>query len=185
MRNFKSSLTTFGLTILLLATANVSFAQWRNDDDDDYYGRNRNNGRYLEQTIKQLKQTSKNFERQVERDRYNNNSYLEDLSEDFKKAADDLEDEFDYKNINRSYDEAQQVVRYAEQIDRELGGNNRRGNYDNYIYNQWKNIQRDVKQIADAYRIRYNTNNGWWNRGGRGNGNGRWKDKIKNIPFPF
>jgi hypothetical protein len=189
MRNFKSILTTFGFALLLLALPTLASAQWRDDDDDNYGRNNRNDYRYLEQTIKRVKQDSKNFERQVERDRYNN--YLENLAENFKEAADDLEDEFNRRNLNRSYDEAQQLVRAAEQIDRELGNNNRRGNnngnYDNYVYNQWKNIQRDIKQIADAYNIRYKTNNGWWNRGGRGNGNGngRIKDKIKNFPLPF
>jgi hypothetical protein len=196
MRNFKSILTIFGFSLLLLALPTLASAQWRDDDDDNYGRNNRNDYRYLEQTIKRVKQDGKNFERQVERDRYNN--YLENLTENFKKAANKLEDKFNRRNINRSYDEAQQLVRAAEQIDRELGNNNNRrgnnnGNYDNYVYNQWKNIQRDIKQIADAYNIRYKINNGWWNRGGRGNGNGngngrgngRIKDKIKDFPFPF
>lgn len=220
MKNFKSIFTIFGISALILSLSIMASAQRRDRDrDDDDYGNNGNYGRnggygnngnynnqYLEQTIKRVKQDSKNFEKQIERDRYNNNNYLENLAENFKRAADDLEDEFNYRNINRSYDEAQRLISAAQQIDRELGNYNRRGNggygnggygnnngnYDNYVYSQWQNMQNDVRQIANAYNIRYNSNNGSWNRG-RGNGNGRgnrngngdWRDKIRNFPLPF
>jgi hypothetical protein len=215
MRNFKSIFTIFGISALILSLSIMASAQRRDRYlDDDDYGRNGNGGygnngnydtRYLEQTIKRVKQDSKNFEKQIDKNNYRNSNYLENLAENFKKAADDLEDEFNSRNINRSYDEAQRLVNAAEQIDRELGNynNNRRGNggygnnngnYDNYVYSQWQNMQNDVRQIANAYNIRYNTNNGSWNRGrgnrngngnGNRNGNGDWRDKIRNFPLPF
>ncbi len=189
MNRFKQIFTAFAFCLMIAGLSTVASAQWRDrDDDNDDYGRNGsyNDNRRLEQTIKNLKNSSKDFDKEVSRGR-NNDNYLEDLSDSFKDAANRLEDRFDRKKMNRSYNEAQNLVTAAEQLDRQFqNGNRNRGNNNNF-QQQWNYIRRDVKTIANAYNIRYNDRsygNGRGNGNGRGKNNGDWRNRIP-FPLPF
>lgn len=170
MNRIKNLLGVMAFSLLVLALPTIASAQWGGNNR----GNNRNGGYYnaeqLKSTIKRLKSDSKDFAKFVDRERknrYNNNrgDNLDRLSEEFKKAADRLESRFDSKNMYKTQSEAQNVINLANQIDRVM--NRSRSSYD--LQNYWNNIERQVNEIARAYRF----NNG------RGN-NGGWRN---NFPF--
>jgi ribosomal protein S20 len=191
MNRFKTLLTISVFSLLVFGLPTLASAQWNNRDDDDNYGRNRNgnNGYYgnLKSVIKELKNDSKDFRKNVKRETENSryNSYLKNIAEDFEKAADKLKDNYDDKRINKSYDEADNLLRIANRLESELY----RARLSSYLESDWENMRQSLRTIADAYGIRSNGNYGGVRNGrnGRGNrnGNGNWRDKIKNIPFPF
>jgi hypothetical protein len=185
-----SLIKLFAFSLLLLGVPAVASAQWGGNNGG--YGNGNRNGGYnngdLKYTIQRVKDQARNFERSTDNYGYGN---IENLADDFKRAADRLEDKFgNGRNMNNSYDAANRLVQLAQQIDRNLqnGGNNRNGGYGsgrnggNGSY-EWGQIRNDVRQIADAYNIRYN--NGGWNNGNnnrRGNGN---NNRRISIPWPF
>ncbi len=202
MNRFKTLLTICVFSILVFGLPTLASAQWRDrDNDNDDNGNNRNgnnrngNGGYgnnnnygnLEEIIKQLKNDSKDFrknvKRETDRNRYNSGDNLRYIAEDFEKAADKLKDNFDDRRLNRSYDEADNLLRAANRLERELYN----ARLSSYLESDWQNMRRSLQTIADAYGIRYSTgrNGGVRNGRGNGNGNGNWRDKIKNMPFPF
>jgi hypothetical protein len=198
MNRFKTLLTTCVFSLLVFGLPTLASAQNRDCDDDDY-GNNGNysSNRNLKDVIKRLKDSSKDFrknvKREVERDRYNSGDNLRYIAEDFEKAADKLKDNYDDRRINRSYDEADNLLRIGNRLERELYN----ARLSSYLENDWENMRQSLRTISDAYGIRSNNNGGWrngngnGNRNGRGNGNGNrtgngnWRDKVKNIPFPF
>lgn len=180
MNRIKNLLGVMAFSLLVLALPTIASAQWggnnRGNNRNGGYGQNNGyyNAEQLKSTIKRLKSDSKDFAKFVDRERnnrYNNNrgDNLDRLSEDFKKAADRLEGRFDTKNLYKTQSEAQNVINLANQIDRAM--NRTRSSYD--LQNYWNNIERQVNEIASAYRY----NNGRGN--GRGN-NGGWRN---NFPF--
>lgn len=97
---------------------------------------------------------------------------LKNLADQFRKAADKLEDRYDDgRDQYKSSNEARRVLELGNQLEREI----RRSRLN--LYN-WNQISNDLRIIANAYNGR---NNGGWNNGngnggwgnGRGNGNGR------------
>ena len=201
MNRFKTLLTICVFSILVFGLPTLASAQWRDrDNDNDDYGNNRNgNGGYgnnnnyygnLKDIIKQLKNDSKDFrknvKRETERDRYNSGDNLRYIAEDFEKAADKLKDNYDDRRINRSYDEADNLLRAANRLERELYN----ARLSSYLESDWQNMRRSLQTIADAYGIRYSTGrnggvrNGRGNGNGRGNNNGNWRDKVP-FPLPF
>ncbi len=182
MKNIKGLVAIFAFS-LLVSLPTVASAQWggnnRNRDDDNY---GRNNGYYggqLKNTIKRLKNDSKDFERFLDRELDNSRlngrdreDYLNKLADKFKDAANDLEDDFDSRNMNRTSRQAQNVINLANQLDREL----RRVRLSYQVENYWNNIRRQVNEISNAY--------GYDNRNNRGRSNrsGDWRNRI---PFPF
>jgi hypothetical protein len=188
MNRFKNLITVFAFALLILGLPAIASAQWRNDRDDDYYGRNRNN-RNLQATIKNLKNRSKQFERrlsrELDRDRYddrdrygirNRGDRVENIAEDFRNAAARLDDEYDGRNdYDDSYDEAQRVLQLGSQLDRALSRT--RMSYD--LQNQWNQIQNDLRQLSNAYGGSYRNN-----RNNRNNRNDDWRNRIP-FPIPF
>ena len=193
MNRIKSFIAISAFSLLVLGLPAVASAQWRNDP---YYGNNGgyNNGN-LRSAVQDLKNRARDFERMTNNNgRYNNrgnNGNIENLADQFWKAADRLEDRFgNGRNLNNTYDEAQRVLSIASQIDNELSYNsrgNRRGGWGNTGYGgygggyggsnvqgQWSGLRYDLQIIADAYN--YN------NRGNR-NRNGNYR--IGNLPWPF
>ncbi len=185
MNRFKNIITVFAFSLLVFGLPTLASAQWRdrdNNDDDDYdrNGRNDRNydNRYLKSAIDRLKDQSRSFDRQLERelkrnrnDRYNDSQILR-LSDDFKDAADELEDNFgNGRNLNNTRDEARQVLQLGSQFENALYS----ARLNNNLKNDWDQIRRDLRTIADAYGYQKNNRN---NR----NRNGNWRDKI---PFPL
>lgn len=191
MNRFKTLLTICVFSLLVFGIPTLASAQWRDRDDDDY-GNNRNGNnsynRNLKELIKRLKNDSKDFRKNVKRETENSryNSNLRYIAEDFEKAADKLKDNYDEKRINKSYDEADNLIRVANRLESELY----RARLSSYLENDWQQMRQSIRTIADFYGIRYNGNYGGirngGNRNGRGNrnGNGNWRDKVP-FPLPF
>ena len=193
MNRFKNLLALFAFSLLILGLPSFASAQWGNRDrdrDDDYYGRNRDDDRYgrnrggynygyLNSAVKRLRNDSRNFERRLDREldrsRYDGRrreDHINRLARDFKNAAERLEKRFDNgRDLNRSQNEARQVVSLGEQLDREL----RRVRISYNVQNDWNRIRQDLRVVADAYR--YGNNN-------RNRRNDDWRDRVR-FPFPF
>ena len=191
MKRFTMLASIFALSLVVLALPSVASAQWRDRDrDDDYYGRDDDyrNGRYgrnIRGTIESLKNRARNFERRADRmDDRNNDRYgrrdrydnLEELADRFARATDDLADEYgNGRNLNNSRDEARRVLDIGSQIESVLyNGRSRRGGG----ANQWSQISRDLRIIADAYNL------GYYNGGRNRNGSGDWRNRVP-FPLPF
>ena len=188
--------------LIFLALPSAASAQWRDRDDDDYYGNNRNN-RNLRATIQNLKNRARNFESVTNRvedrrddrdDRYDNRGpwgntrnggynrrgggdvgRLEDLADSFRRATDRLEDAYgNGRNLNGSRDEAHRVLDIGGQIENEL--RNLRGGRN--LERQWGQIRNDLRAISNVY--------GGYGAGryGNGNRNGDWRNRVP-FPLPF
>lgn len=108
---------------------------------------------------------------------YGNVGDLERLADQFKKAADKLEDAFgNGRNLDNSEDEARRVLDLASEIDQRIYNLRGRGN----IQGQWNSMRQELDSIADLYG--YNGYNNYPNRNNRRNRNGNWRN---NIPFPL
>lgn len=207
MNRFKFLAATFAFALLLVALPNAASAQYRDNDNDDYYRterRNRNNDRnnnrnnnynrrFLVDAVRRVEDTSRSFRRSLDRDldntRYNETrreDRINDVAERFATAIDNLEDAFDNgNNINSSQDEARTVFQLAQQIDRLM----QRNQFSSNTESQWNTIRRDLNTVADAYNVNFNGNNNnrrnnddWNNRNNRNNRN---NNRRNNSRFPF
>jgi hypothetical protein len=162
MNRYKNYVSAISIAAMVLGLVAFASAQRRNRNDNDYYGRADVN---LSYSVKNLKNTSRRFEdaldRELDRSRYDGTARednLNSLAKRFRKAADDLEDEFDGRNrgnMNRSSDEARRVISYGSQLDVALSRS--RLAYNNFSLQQsWSAIERDLLTISRAYNIRYN-----------------------------
>ena len=181
MNRFKNLLAGFAFALLILGLPTLAAAQWRDDDDynrnrDRDYRNNRNYNRgNLRGAINRLANRAENFERRLDReldrggyDNRNREDRLNRLANDFTRAAERLEDEYDGdRNMNDSYDEAQRVLQLGRQLENALSRSRLGGN----VRNDWNVIRQDLNTIANAYG--YNNNN----RNRRGN-NGDWRDYL-------
>ena len=196
MKRFTTIASMFALALVVLALPSITSAQYRDRDrDDDYYGRNNRNDDYygnsrynrnIRGTIQNLKNRARNFESRLDRiddrndnGRYgrNNNRYdnLENLSDRFKRATDDLADAYgNGRNLNGSRDEARRVLDIGSQIEdalyRSRGNRNAAG--------EWSRISSDLRLLADTYGLNYN------NGGRNQNRNTDWRNRVP-FPLPF
>ena len=110
---------------------------------------------------------------------YNNNvdfRSLKHLADQFRKAADKLEDKYDDgRDQYKSSNEARRVLDLGNQLEREI----RRARLNGYLQN-WNQINNDLRVIANAYN---RGNSGWGN--GNGNGNGGWGNGGRPSWWPF
>lgn len=192
MKRFTRIASIFALGLVVLALPSIASAQWR-DRDDDNYGNNRYN-RNIRGTIQNLKNRARNFEKRIDRiddrrddrrdDRYgrNNNGRfdnLEELSDRFSRATDDLADAYgNGRNMDNSRDEARRVLDIGSQIENALY--NSRSNRN--AANEWNQISYDLRVLSDAYGFNYNNGNGGRNR--NRNRNGDWRNQVP-FPLPF
>ena len=184
--------TVAAFALMILALPTVASAQWGGRDRDDDYGNSRYN-RNIRGTLQSLKNRARNFEQATNRaedrrdDRRNdrddarwggiwngngnrrggNVGRLEDLADRFRRATDDLADEYgNGRNLNGSRDEARRVLDIGNQIENEL--RNLRGGRN--LDRQWSQIRSDLNVISSVYG------------GGYNNRNSDWRNRI---PFPF
>ena len=171
------------------------------------YGRNRNgnNGRYderyLKDSINRLDQLAKDFQRELDRDLDHgreNSSRHEDRTNsearDFRNAVSNLKSNFNRRDLNRSYDEAQRVLREANRTERAT-----QHHFDNSrLESDWSQIQDELQVIADAYGISYrggynnggyypndrNDRNDDYRRNNPNNNRNRNNDWWRRIPWP-
>jgi hypothetical protein len=188
MKRIKNLFGIFAFSLLVLSLPAVASAQWgggNGNRNGGYggYGNGGYNNSQLRDTIRRLRNDSRDFARFVDRDldnsRYNGSNRednLNQLAKDFKDAASRLESRFgNGRNLNDSAREAQNVLNLANQVDRAM----RRSRLSSNVQNYWNNIENQLSQISYAYGYRNNNNN---NRGRGNNGNnGGWR----NFPFPF
>ena len=174
----------------MMSFATVASAQWGgwgngNNRDRDRDNDNRNNGYYnntqLKNTVKRLKNDSKDLakfiDRELDRSRYDDRrreDNINQLANDFRKAADRLESRFDSRDLYKSQREAQELLNLGNRLDRAIS--RARLSYD--IQNYWNNIERQLNEVSNAYNRNNRNNRG--NGNGNGNGNGDWRNR-----FPF
>jgi len=184
MKRFTKIASIFALALVVLALPSIASAQYR-DRDDDRYGRNddyRNSGynRNIRGVIQNLRSHARNFERRLDRvdDRNDrngrNNRYdnLEQLSDRFSRATDDLADAYGRgRNMNNSRDEARHVLDIGSQIENALY----RSRSNRNASGEWNQISRDLRTVANAYGLNY---------GGGRNGSGDWRSRVP-FPLPF
>src|SRR5690349_3117641 len=129
MNRFKNLMTVFAFSLLVFALPVVASAQWRDRDrDNDDYNRNGRYNRNIESTIRNLKNRSRDFakrlDRELDRGRYDNSrreDRLNDLANDFRRATENLDNEYDNRGeYNRSSDEARRVLQLGQQLDNAL-----------------------------------------------------------------
>jgi hypothetical protein len=204
MTRIKTYLAVAAFSLLVLGLPAIASAQWR-DRDDDYNRGGYGNGGYgnggygnnnyygnIRSTVQNLKIRAKNFERLTDQSgRYGGGGYggygngrrsnIEDLADQFAKAADRLEDKYGRgRNMDNSADEARRVVDIGSRIEQEMYRS--RGN--GALQKQWNQISNDLQIIANTYGLSYYNNRGRNNRNNRGNNNGNWRDRMP-IRLPF
>jgi hypothetical protein len=189
MNRIKSFIAVSAFSLLVLGLPAVASAQWGGNGGYDPYG-GYGNARYnrdIRGTVENLRNSARNFERQVDRgnngygrynDRYNNGN-LRNLADRFTDATKDLANAYGRgRNLSNSSDEARRVLDIGSQIENELSYNSR-GSYN--LQNDWNRVRYDLRVIADTYGYNYN------NRGYRNNRNtrtGTWRDRVP-FPLPF
>ena len=170
-------LSFFALAAMIMSLSVVASAQWRDRRGNDGYYGNTNYGRNIGSTVKNLKRKSQRFEdlldSELDDSRYDGSRFedqLNELAERFKDAAENLEDEYGRgRNYNRSYDEAQRVLRAGSQLDNALSRSRIQRN--SRLRSSWSSIERDLRTIARAYNMSYNGRNTRYNRNGQWNRN--------------
>lgn len=175
MNRYKKTIAIVAGLVMLMSLSIVASAQRNNRrGNDDYYGNNTN----ISYAVKNLKNTSKNFEkaldRELDRSRYDGTQRednLNDLAKQFTRATNDLEDGYNGgRNQRNSADEARRVMQLGTQLDRALT-RSRIVNNNYSLQNSWSMIERDLQTIGRAYN--YNYNGGY----GRNRGNNRNDDR--------
>ena len=164
------------------------------------YGAYGNNGYYgdIRGALRDLKQRSNDFHREVDRSnggvfgslgRNNNNRYLRDLANNFRKAADRLENHYNGRDQYRAQGDAQEVLALGSQLGQEM----RRARGNRYLENQWRGIDNDLRIVANmtsGYNNNnrnnrgYNPNNGGYypNNGSYPNNGGYYPNNGSNYP---
>jgi hypothetical protein len=188
MNSLKFLGTIFAFSLLLFGLPTLASAQWNNYPNNDDYRRDnsRYNRQYLVDAVRRVERDSRTFRRALDREldhsRYdttNREDRINDVTERFATAADNLEDSFDNgRNLRTSQDEARNVFQLASQIDRFMNRNSFRGTAEN----QWSNIRRDLQIIANAYG--YAFNGSYNNRRDRNDDNRRNNGRWGRFPFP-
>lgn len=190
MNRFRNLIAVFAFSLLILGLPAIASAQWRNDRNNrnDDYNRN-GNTRNLQSTVKNLKNRSKQFARQIDREldrsRYDDRrreDRINQLADSFKNAAEDLDDEYDNRrDYNDSADEVRRVLELGNQLDQVVS----RARLSSNLQNDWNRIRQDLHTLAYAYNYNNNNRNNRNNRRNRqGNNNGNWRNSIP-FPLPF
>lgn len=204
MNRFRKYLAIFAFSLLILSLPIIANAQRRdnrnnrrNDDNygrnnrrDDNYGRNNRNNRNLNSLAKNLKNSSKQFEkkldRELDRSRYDDSrreDRINEIAERFADAADNFNNEYDNRrDYNDSADEARRVLAYGQQLDNAL----RRARVSRNLRRDWSKIQGYLRELASAYNYNnrsYNQRDDRYNRDQRRN---RDRDqRRRNNRYPY
>ena len=180
MLNRRTTLLTLAALFALSLASGTASAQsrdprWGRDDDDGYYQRDRrrnddgyyNRGRYDERQVRDVAERIKDRSHSLERsvDRFLDNSRVngtrqEDRINDevhqFRRVADNFRSRVgNSRDINRSAGEAQQLLNAAYGVDRMLS----RLRVDSRTYADWREIEQDLRYVANIYGLRYDGNN--------------------------
>jgi hypothetical protein len=200
MNRIRNLIAVFAFSLLVLALPSVASAQWRNDRNNNGGYGNGSYNRNLQSTIKNLKNRSRSFakqlDRELDRSRYDDRrreDRLNNLARDFENATDNLDDRYDNRrDYNSSTDEVRRVIQLGSQIDNALRNTRLSSN----VQNQWNQIRQDLQVLASSYNGNNNNRNRRNNRNdddddddynnnrNRRTNNGDWRRKIP-FPLPF
>lgn len=197
------SFSIFAAAILALALPVLAVAQGGYGYPD--YGQNRDNRngnygrydeRYLRDSIHRLDRLAKDFQRTLDReldrsheDGTRHEDRLNNEARDFRNAVSRLKSSFgNGRDLNRSRDEAQRVLREAdrtEQVARHHFRNRR-------LASDWGQIRRELQIIANAFGSGYGGYNGGhpngrnddYRRNDRNRNRTNNNDWWRNIPWP-
>ena len=196
-----AALLAFSLPVV--AAAQGTYDPWGRNRDDDYR-RDRNNGRYgryderyLRDSIHRLDRLAKNFERELDReldrsheDGTRHEDRLNHEARDFRNAVGNLKSRIGSgRDLNRSRDEAQRVLREANRTERVA-----RHHFDNYrLASQWSQIRQELRVISNAYGIGSYRNDDGYGNGRRNddiyrrnpNSNDPWYRRIPGVRIPY
>jgi len=192
-------LSIFAAALLALCLPVVATAQWGGYPDNRYPNNRYPNGsngsygryddRYLKDSVQRLDRMAKDFEnnmdRALDRSRVDGTRREDEINQvvhDFRRAAGNLKSRVgNGRDLNRSANEADNVLRLADQIDR-LGARR----LDSRTASEWSQIQIELKTISDIYGLNYRGRNGNddWNRGRNNRNSNRNDDWLRRLPFP-
>ncbi|HEX8160892.1 MAG TPA: hypothetical protein VF538_03270 [Pyrinomonadaceae bacterium] len=175
MNRRTSILSAFAALLFTLSLSSAASAQYRRDQDrrrdDDYYGRNnrRDDDREVRDVAQRIKDRAHRLESDVDRfldhSRVNGTRREDRVNsevQDFRRAADNFRSRVGSgRDVNRDSDEARQLLGAGAQVDRMLN----RLRVDSRTYADWREIEQDLRYVADIYNLRYD--------GGYDNGNNR------------
>jgi cytochrome c556 len=178
MNRRTSIMSAFAALLFTLSLSSAASAQYQRDRDrrrdDDYYGRNNNGyGRYDEREVRDAAQRIKDRAHRLESDvdrfldhsRANGTRREDHVNSDvqeFRRAADNFKSRVgNGRDVNRSANEARQLLGAGEHVEEMLA----RLRVDSRTYADWREIEQDLRFVADIYNLRYD--------GGYDNGNNR------------
>jgi hypothetical protein len=177
--------------IALLVPVVASAQSWPDYRRDDAYRRNRDaDYRYLRDDVNRLDRLAKDFQREVDRDldhdRRENGTRHEDRvnneAKSFRDAVSDFKSRFgNGRELNRSSDAFQRVVREADQTERAT-----RHHFDNSrVASLWSQIRSELNTIGNAYGYRgsiYNDRRDDVYRRGDNRNNVPWWQRLPGFP---
>jgi len=203
MKKHTLKFSILAAALLALSLPVAAAAQWGGYPQDRYPD-NRNNGRYgryddraLKDSAQRLDRLAKDFERDMDRaldrSRVNGSSREDRINEEvhqFRRAAGDFKSRVgNGRDLNRSSDQARQLLDEAQQVNRIA----RPRWFDSRLASEWSSIEQELRFISDVYGFRYNGgyNGGYgrdddYRRDDRRNdrNNNRNNDWWRRIPFP-
>jgi len=175
---FKLSLVAGMLALFVPAVASAqNWPDYRRDRDNGRY-----DNRYVRDSIQRLDRLAKDFEREVDRDldhnRRVNGSRREDQinreAHEFRNAVGDLKSAFgNGRDMSRSSDEAQRVLRQANVVERIMP----RQFASSRLSSLWSQIRNELNVISNAYGYRGSI------YGDDDYGRGRRQDNRNNVPW--
>jgi len=203
MKKHTLKFSILAAALLALSLPVAAAAQWGGYPQDRYPD-NRNTGRYgryddraLKDSAQRLDRLAKDFERDMDRaldrSRVNGSSREDRINEEvhqFRRAAGDFKSRVgNGRDLNRSSDQARQLLDEAQQVNRIA----RPRWFDSRLASEWSSIEQELRFISDVYGFRYNGgyNGGYgrdddYRRDDRRNdrNNNRNNDWWRRIPFP-
>jgi len=167
----------------------------RDRNQNDNYGYDRNDSRYVRDSIRRLDRLSRQFDSDLDReldhsgeDGTRHEDHLNADAKKFRRAVVDLRNAFNERNLDSSANEAHRVLDAAshlEDVSSHHFDNNR-------LFSEWSQITRELSVISDAYGIQgenhgenrnrrrsddYRRNDDYRNRR-------RNNDWLRRIPWP-
>ena len=151
------------LSLPVMASAQGGYDPWRRDRD---YGRDRNDDNYsrynrerLRDSARRISDLSRRFQNEVDRaldrsrvDGTIREDRINDQARDFRYAADNFRNRLgDARNINRSTNEARNLLQQAARIDRIVS---RLRFIDSRAMSTWAQIRQELNVVSNAYGFR-------------------------------
>ena len=157
---------------VMSASAQGGYDPWWGRDRNrrnDSYRRTNYNERTLRDAARRVRDRSRDFQenldRALDRSRYDGTrreDRLNDVARDFRNLASRFEDRVDDgRNLNRSTNEARELIQMGARIDRVVS----RARIDSRSFSSWSQIRQDLRLIADIYGIRTGDFDSGYNRG--------------------